>query len=53
MAPPSIAEALMSIAKLGGYLAGRKDGPPGTYVLWRGWKRLMDLTEGWHMALIK
>jgi hypothetical protein len=53
MIPPSIAEALMSIAKLGGYLARRKDGPPGTSVFWRGWKRLMDLTEGWHRALMQ
>jgi hypothetical protein len=50
--PPSIAEALISIAKLGGYLARKKDGPPGTLVLWRGWKRLMDLAEGWSMALL-
>jgi hypothetical protein len=50
--PPSIAEALISIAKLGGYLARKKDGPPGTLVLWRGWKRLMDLAEGWSMALM-
>jgi hypothetical protein len=50
-APPSIAEALISIAKLGGYLARKKDGPPGTLVLWRGLKRLMDLAEGCSMAL--
>ena len=49
---PSIAEALLSIAKLGGYLARKKDGPPGTLVLWRGWKRLMDFAEGWSMALM-
>jgi len=49
--PPSMASALISIAKLGGYLARKKDGPPGTLVLWRGWKRLMDLAEGWSMAL--
>ena len=45
-------EAVISIAKLGGYLARGKDGPPGTLVLWRGWKRLMDLAEGWSMALM-
>lgn len=49
-AAPSIAQAVISIAKLGGYLDREKDGPPGTLVLWRGWKRLMDLTEGWQMA---
>jgi hypothetical protein len=49
--PPTIAEMLREIAKLGGYLDRKKDGPPGTLVLWRGWKRLMDITEGWAMAL--
>lgn len=49
--PPSIADMIIEIAKLGGYLARKKDGPPGTLVLWRGWKRLMDITEGWAMAL--
>lgn len=49
--PPSIAEVLIEIAKLGGYLARKMDGPPGTLVLWRGWKRLMDIAEGWSLAL--
>lgn len=49
-APPTIAKALIMIARLGGYLARKSDGPPGTLVLWRGWKRLMDLTEGWCLA---
>jgi hypothetical protein len=48
---PSIAEVIISIAKLGGYLARKGDGPPGTLVLWRGWKRLMDIAEGWSLAL--
>ena len=48
--PPVIAEALIWIAKLGGYLARNGDGSPGTLVLWRGWKRLVDLTEGWCLA---
>lgn len=50
--PPSIAEVVISIAKLGGYLARKKDGPPGTIVLWRGWKRLTDLVQGWSLALV-
>jgi len=48
--PPSIADAVIWIARLGGYLARKSDGPPGTLTLWRGWKRLTDLTEGWRMA---
>ena len=49
-AAPTIAEALVWIARLGGYLARKSDGPPGTLALWRGWKRLTDLTEGWSLA---
>jgi hypothetical protein len=44
--PPSIAEVVIEIAKLGGYLARKMDGPPGMLILWRGWKRLMDIAEG-------
>ncbi len=49
--PPSIADVVLEIAKLGGYLARKMDGPPGTLALWRGWKRMMDIAEGWSMAL--
>lgn len=49
--PPSIADVLISIAKLGGYLARKADGPPGNLALWRGWKRLQDIAEGWSLAL--
>lgn len=48
--PPSVGEAVILIARLGGYLARRCDGPPGTLTLWRGWKRLTDLAEGWRLA---
>ena len=48
--PPTIGEAVSWIAELGGYLARKGDGPPGTMTLWRGWKRLSDLTEGWNLA---
>ncbi|NQY67683.1 MAG: hypothetical protein HRT72_08165 [Flavobacteriales bacterium] len=47
---PTIHEALKRIAKLGGFLARKGDGVPGTLVLWRSWKRLMDLSRGWAMA---
>ena len=48
---PTIAEMLIEIAKLGGYLDRKNDSPPGTLVLWRGWKRLIDIAEGWAMAI--
>ncbi len=48
--PPNIAIAVIWIAILGGYLNRKCDGPPGTLALWRGWKRLIDLVEGWSLA---
>jgi hypothetical protein len=48
--PPAIGEVVVWIAKLGGFLARKGDGVPGMITLWRGWKRLADLTEGWRLA---
>jgi hypothetical protein len=45
--PPSVAQALLWIARLGGFLARRRDGPPGVTVIWRGWQRLHDITHTW------
>ena len=47
---PTIGIIVIWIAKLGGYLDRRNDGPPGTITLWRGWKRLVDLSEGLKLA---
>ena len=48
--PPCAGDVIIWIAKLGGFLARKNDGPPGTISLWRGWKRLTDLNEGWGLA---
>ncbi|MFZ2654597.1 MAG: IS4 family transposase [Victivallales bacterium] len=48
---PAIGEVVVWIARLGGFLARKGDGYPGTITLWRGWKRLADLTEGWSLAI--
>ena len=50
--PPPISDVVTLVAKLGGYLARRSDGPPGTITMWRGWKRLADMTEGWNLAVL-
>ena len=47
---PSVGEVVIWIARLGGFLARKGDGFPGTITLWRGWKRLADLTDGWQIA---
>ena len=38
------------VARLGGYLARRADGPPGWKTLWKGWLSLQTLVEGVHLA---
>jgi len=47
---PKVGEVIIWIARLGGFLARKNDGYPGTLTLWRGWKRLTDLTDGWMLA---
>ena len=45
--PPSLAQTTLWLARLGGFLARTSDGSPGVKVLWRGWRRLFDITETW------
>ena len=47
---PSVYEAVRWIARLGGFLARKHDGEPGMVTLWRGWKKLFYLAEGWELA---
>ena len=49
--PPHIRDVVRWIAGLGGFLGRKDDGEPGVMTLWRGWKRLCDLAEGWSLAL--
>ena len=44
---PSLGQALSSIAKLGGFAARTNDGPPGPMVLWRGLRRLDDISAAY------
>ena len=37
---------LVAIARLGGFLARKHDGPPGWQTIWRGWQRLIWMSEG-------
>ncbi len=40
--PPTLAEAVRRLGALGGHLGRRRDGAPGTEVLWRG-LQLLDM----------
>lgn len=46
----SVSFYLMSVAKLGGYLARASDPPPGNLVMWRGMSRLIDIELGYLLA---
>jgi hypothetical protein len=48
--PPTLKEATLMIAKLGGFLGRKGDGNPGVKVIWRGLRRLHDITVGWAIA---
>jgi len=49
-APPTLAETVLWLAKLGGFLGRKSDGNPGVKVLWRGILRLHDLVTGFLLA---
>ena len=48
--PPSLRQAVRWIAQLGGFMARKGDGEPGTITLWRGLHRLNDLTAMWRLC---
>lgn len=39
-----------AIARMGGYLGRKNDGPPGWLSIWRGWLKLTLMTEGYLLA---
>jgi len=43
--PPSLKEAIRMVARMGGFLGRKRDGPPGTTTLWRGLQRLDTASE--------
>lgn len=46
----TIRQWLITVARLGGFLARKGDGMPGWQTLWRGWHRLMMMAAGYRMA---
>jgi Transposase DNA-binding/Transposase Tn5 dimerisation domain len=47
--PPSLGEAVLMLARLGGFLARQGDGVPGVKTIWRGFSRLTDLVAMWRL----
>jgi hypothetical protein len=48
--PETLNDAILLLAKLGGYLARAHDPPPGNLILWRGLARLTDIKLGFLIA---
>ena len=42
-------EFVHGIARLGGFLARKRDGDPGVRALWRGYQRLQDILLGFEL----
>ena len=46
----TLREAVRYTAQLGGFLARKSDGEPGSKTLWRGLERLAGMVLGWQLA---
>ncbi len=49
--PPSAQQAMRWIGKVGGWLARGKEDNPGTTSMWRGLVRLVNMVQGYMLAL--
>lgn len=47
---PTVGEVVTLIARLGGHMGRKGDGPPGWLTLWRGYERLQGLVQGYLLA---
>ena len=45
--PPTLRQAVRWIAQLGGFLGRKGDGEPGVMAIWRGFRRLEDISSTW------
>jgi hypothetical protein len=45
----TVREFVYGVAKLGGHLGRKSDGPPGVQALWRGYQRLQDMLQGFQL----
>ena len=45
--PPMLKDAVLMLARLGGFLGRKNDHEPGVKVIWRGIQRLKDISQIW------
>lgn len=48
--PPTLQQAVRMLGRLGGHLGRKGDGEPGVKTIWRGLRRLADITAGYLLA---
>jgi len=48
--PKSLQQYIIRLARLGGYLNRSNDPPPGNTVIWKGLRRLAELSAGFELA---
>jgi hypothetical protein len=51
--PPTLRQAMIMVASLGGFLNRKSDGEPGTETIWRGLQRLDDITKAYIAFVLK
>jgi Transposase DNA-binding len=45
----TVRQFIYGVARLGGHLGRKSDGPPGVQALWRGYQRLQDVLQGFQL----
>lgn len=45
--PPTLREMVVLVARLGGFLARKRDGQPGIQTMWKGLQRMHDYAQAW------
>jgi hypothetical protein len=45
----TVRDFVRDVAKLGGFLGRKHDGEPGVLTLWRGYQRMQDMLQGYHL----
>jgi hypothetical protein len=48
--PPTLQQAVRLLARLGGFRGRKCDGEPGIKALWRGWRCLQQMLQGYRLA---
>jgi len=47
--PPTISEFVLMVARLGGYINKKAQGPPGSRTIWRGMKRMSAIVQAYEI----